>query len=234
MSGTPIRDAGVALEHPSRAEQIAELRSRMSALGGKLPRPAVEEADVVQLDGDLRTLFPSGGVPRRAVSHLSDTAALAVEMIEQITAGGGFVGVVGWPELSYAGITPEHLEHVVAVPDPGIDALSVAGVLAEGLDLVVLRTAHSLELSPVRARPVLAKLRKGNAALLSVGTRVPSAALEITAEVTGIHGIGRGTGRIRGIDLKVRVAAKGARPASRVITLGAGPDTPRPALRVVG
>ena len=48
------------------------------------------------------------------------------------------------------------------------DPLAVAGVLVEGLDLVVLHTPQPLNLSPVRARPLLARLRKGNAALVAV------------------------------------------------------------------
>lgn len=177
-------------------------------------------------------LLPGGGLPRRAVSHFSDTPALVVEVLSQVAAGGGFCGVVGWPDLSYAGLAGEHLERVVAVPNPGIDALSVAGVLAEGLDLVVLRTPQLLELSPVRARPLLAKLRHGRAALVAVGVRVPSAALDVTAEVEDFRGVGRGRGRISGIDIRVRVRAKGVRPASSVLTLGVAPQGQR-ALKVV-
>ncbi|MDY5785925.1 hypothetical protein [Corynebacterium sp.] len=244
MSGTPIRvaagaegadeSASPALGQLDRAGQIAELRSRMSALGGEVARPVAETVDVVRLGEELRMLFPGGGLPRRSVSTCSDTPALIVEILDEVTGSGGFAGVVGWPELSYAGIAPENLDRVVAVPDPGLDPLSVAGVLSEGLDLVVLRSPQRIDLSPVRARPLLAKLRKGNAALVSVGTRVPSPALEVTGEVAGIHGIGRGTGRIRGIDIRVRVEAKGARAASRVVTLGAAPNQAKPSLRVVG
>ncbi len=230
VNGTSIRarsGAGAA----SRAEQIAELRARMSALGGEVVRPAAPDVDVVPTGGELGVLFPHGGLPRRAVSHFSDTPALVVEVIARVAEDGGFCGVVGWPELSYAGIAAERMDRIVAVPDPGIDPLSVAGVLAEGLDLVVLRTPQRIELSPVRARPLLAKLRHGRAALVAVGTRVPSAALEVTGEVVDFHGVGRGQGRISGIDLRVRARAKGAQPASRVLTLGGAPQ--QPGLRVV-
>ncbi len=206
----------------------------MSALGGEVTHSVTEDVAVLPLDGVFGTLLPNGGLPRRAVTHVSDTPALIVEILAQVTAAGGFCGVVGWPELSYAGIAPENLDRVVAVPDPGIDPLSVAGVLSEGLDLVVLRSPQSIELSPVRARPVLAKLRRGQAALVAVGTRLPSPALEVTGEVAEIHGIGRGRGRISGIDIRVRTRAKGMRPASQVLTLGAAPQREgQPALQVV-
>ncbi len=204
----------------------------MEALGVEQERSSVESTLTLPVGESLRMLFPGGGLPRRAVSHVSDTPALVVELIAQVAAKGGFCGVVGWPELSYAGVPAEDAGRVVAVPEPGIDPLGVAGVLAEGLDLVVLHTPQRLELSPVRARPLLARLRQGRAALVAVGTRVPSPALEVAGEVVAIHGVGRGSGRITGLDIRVRVQAKGARPASGVITLGPGPQE-RPALKVM-
>lgn len=168
------------------------------------------------MGGQFAAILPHGGLPRRAVTHLSDTPALVVEMLDSVTAAEGFAGVVGWPELSYAGVGA--LERVIAVPDPGIDPLSVAGVLVEGLDLVVLHTPQPLNVSPVRARPLLARVRKGRAALLMVNARVPSPALSITGQVTGFHGIGRGVGTIAGMDM--RVEAAGHHTSSTVITLG--------------
>lgn len=188
----------------------------MADMGGQAPERVLPDTDILSLGDAFRTVLPGGGVPRRAVTHLSDTPALVVDMADSVTAEGGFVGVVGWPELSYAGISV--LERVIAVPDPGIDPLSVAGVLVEGLDLVVLHTPQPLNLSPVRARPLLARVRAGRAALLTVNARVPSPALSITGTVTGFHGIGRGTGRISGMD--IRVESAGRRAASTVITLG--------------
>lgn len=200
----------------------------MAALGGEVPQPVADDADLLAVAGPLAAVLPGGGLPRRAVTHVSDTPLLIAELIERVTESGGHVGVVGWPELSYAGVGA--LERVIAVPEPGAEGLAVAGVLAEGLDLVVLRTRVALELTPVRARPLLARLRKGNAALLAVNTRVPSPALAVTAELAHFHGIGRGTGRIDGIDLRVRAERKGARPASATVTLG---SPRRPQLTVV-
>ena len=193
----------------------------MAAIGGEVPEQVVEDAETLAVAGGLSLVLPNGGLPRRAVAHVSDTPALIVELIGQVVQAGGRAGVVGWPELSYAGIEEDTLERVVAVPEPGIDDLSVAGVLAEGLDLVVLRTRSPLALSPVRARPLLARIRKGQAALVCVNVAVPSPALTLTGTLAQFHGIGRGTGRITGIDFDVRAEAKGTRPASARVTLGA-------------
>ena len=150
VSGTPIRAASAAAANlavveeppaqPSRVDQIAELRARMAAIGGEVPQQVVEDAETLAVAGGLSLVLPNGGLPRRAVTHVSDTPALIVELIGQVVQAGGRAGVVGWPELSYAGIGEDAMERVVAVPDAGLDDLSVAGVLAEGLDLVVLRT----------------------------------------------------------------------------------------------
>ena len=232
VSGTPIRATSAAAANlavvdelpaqPSRVDQIAELRARMAAIGGEVPQRVVEDAETLAVAGSLSLVLPNGGLPRRAVTHVSDTPALIVELIGQVAQAGGRAGVVGWPELSYASIDADAMERVVAVPDAGLDDLSVAGVLAEGLDLVVLRTRSPFQLTPVRARPLLARIRKGQAALVCVNVEVPSPALTVTGQLAQFHGIGRGIGRITGIDFDVRAQAKGYRPASARVTLGTG------------
>ena len=195
----------------------------MAELGGDAAPQVVAGEGVLSVPGGLAQVLPGGGLPRRAVTQVSDTPALVVELLDRVAEKGGTVGVIGWPELSYAGISAGALERVIAVPEPGIEDLTVAGVLAEGLDLVVLRTRTELRLSPVRARPLLARLRKGNAALVAVNVAVPSPALRVSGQVAQFHGIGRGTGRIRGIDVRVRATAKGWPGATATLTLGTGP-----------
>ena len=205
----------------TRAEQVELLRSRMASLGGGVAVPLVEDPATLPTPSDLAWALPGGGLERRAVTEVADCPALIVELIAQATAGGGHVGVVGWPELSLAGVVDEgRLENIVVVPDPGVDPLGIIGVLVEGLDLVVARWAAPLELSPVRSRPLLGKLRGGSAALVLVGATVPSPQARIDATVTTFRGIGQGTGRIRGVDIAVRVESKGRAPATTTVTVG--------------
>lgn len=219
VNGTPIRQAAGEDRHA----QIAQLRARMAELGGDAAPQVMAGEGVLSVPGGLAQVLPGGGLPRRAVTQMSDTPALVVELLDRVAGAGGTVGVIGWPDLSYAGMSAGALERVIAVPEPGIEDLAVAGVLAEGLDLVVLRTRTELQLSPVRARPLLARLRKGDAALVAVNVAVPSPALRISGQVAQFHGIGRGTGRIRGIDVRVRATAKGWPGATATLTLGTGP-----------
>lgn len=224
VSAEPARQFGLA-----RAEQIAELRSKMAQIGGEVPggsnsagfgEEIAAGEDILALGEQFRFVLPGGGLPRRAVTHMSDTPVLVAEMLLHAVEAGGYAGVVGWPDLSYAGIDRKFLDRVIAVPDPGVDPLGIAAVLTEGLDLVVYRSPVTLALSPVRCRPLLGKLRKGRAALMMVGATVPSPALTITGDIQSFHGIGRGTGRITGVDIRVRAQSKSAHPASATVTVG--------------
>lgn len=243
QSVAPAGAAGAA-----RAEQIAELRSKMAQIGGDVPgggsnadgfsRKVIAGEGVVGLGEQFRFILPGGGLPRCAVTHMSDTPALVAEMLLHVVEAGGHAAVVGWPELSYAGIGKRYLNRIIAVPDPGVDPLGITAVLTEGVDLVVYRSPMKLALSPVRCRPLLGKLRNGRAALMMVGATVPSPTLAVTGDVEAFHGIGRGTGRITGVDIRVRVQSKRAHPASATITIGkaaaeVAEPTGTPALKVV-
>lgn len=214
MNGTPVRKIVGAEELAglSRGERIELLRSRMGA-------PKLSTTSILQAPPELGQLLPQGGLARQAVTEIADCPALIVELISHTTAAGGHVGVVGWPELSLAGVSEQgNLDRVIVVPDPGVDPLGVAAVLVEGLDLVIVRSTG--QLSPVRARPLLAKLRGGSAALVFVGVQIASPAARIGATVSTFRGIGPGRGRIQGLDIHVHVAAKGHRPMQGIMTVG--------------
>lgn len=166
----------------SRAERLGVLRARMAELGGGAPEPAQVGPEVIRVMDALARALPDGGLARRAVTEITDCPALIIELISYATAGGGRVAVVGWPELSLAGVV-EHGRpgNVILVPEPGPDPLGIIAVLVDGLDLVIAHWPSPVELTPARARPLLGKLRSGTAALVLVGARVAAPVARIDA-----------------------------------------------------
>lgn len=227
MNQTHVR-INAAMAGADRASQVAVLRARLQAMEATSESPAIAPAtsgisqdERVDTPPELAKLLPFGGLPRRQAVRCTDCPALIVELISYVSARGGYVAVVGWPELSFAQVAEDgDIDRVIAVPDPGPQPWVVTGVLVEGLDLVV-HYAPAAQLSPSGARPVLAKLRGGKAALLTVGGGgLPRSHTQIAAEVTTYRGLGRGTGRISGLDISLRVSSKGDRPAHGVLSCG--------------
>lgn len=149
-----------------------------------------------------------------------DQPLLVVELLSHVTARGGYAAVIGWEDFAYAGVIDSGgvCDNIIVIPDPGTEPLNIVAVLCEGLDLVVYR-GPVFSLSPARARPLLGKLRQGTAALMMVGTRVPSPAVTVEADITDYLGIGAGHGRIRGVEMNLRVAARGQAPASGKVVI---------------
>ncbi|MCX7538176.1 hypothetical protein [Corynebacterium antarcticum] len=214
----------------------ADLRSEAvpgASTGGKRrsPQTTGETGDpghsVVPVPRALADCLPGGGLPRRAITTVADCPAFIIELLAAATGRGSHVAVVGWPDLLLTGVADAGgiLDSIVVVPDPGDRPFSVVGMLVEGMDLVVHRSAGSDRVSATQARPLLARVRRGTAALLVVGARFPASAVRIGADITAYHGVGAGSGRIRGFDLSVEVVTKGAPPREVLLRVGRGPGT---------
>ncbi|WP_454978424.1 hypothetical protein [Corynebacterium propinquum] len=232
----------VAVLADVRAERVASLRNKIAGLESAanltpvqqkprlLSNDSVSEGNessvdpyrVVELSGQLAGVIPTGGLPKNSVSHCSDCPALVSELIAQISAQGKTVAIVNWPDLSLAQVAESgDLSKIITVPNPGGEWMTVLGVLAEGVDVLIYRSPRTHTLSPTQARPLLAKVRKGGAAVLTIGAQVPSPALTINAQVTGFSGIGCGTGRIRNTEIAVSSYSKTHRNGPVVLTCGA-------------
>lgn len=231
----------VAVLADVRAERVASLRNKIAGLESAanltpvqqkprlLSNDSVSEGNessvdpyrVVELSGQLAGVIPIGGLSKNSVSHCSDCPALVSELIAQISAQGKTVAIVNWSDLSLAQVAESgDLSKIITVPNPGGEWITVLGVLAEGVDVLIYRSPRTHTLSPTQARPLLAKIRKGRAAVLTVGAQVPSPALTINAQVTGFSGIGCGTGRIRNAEIAVSSYSKTHRNRPVVLTCG--------------
>lgn len=232
----------VAVLADARAERVASLRNKIAGLESAanltpvqqkprlLSNDSVSEGNespvdpyrVVELSGRLAGAIPIGGLPKNSVSHCSDCPALVSELIAQISAQGKTIAIVNWSDLSLAQVAESgDLSKIITVPNPGGAWITVLGVLAEGVDVLIYRSPRTHTLSPTQARPLLAKIRKSRAAVLTIGAQVPSPALTINAQVTGFSGIGCGAGRIRNTEIAVSSYSKTHRNGPVVLTCGA-------------
>ena len=137
-----------------RGDRIAVLRSRMAALGGTEAPAVADPEEILPVPSELGKLLVSGGLARRQAVAVSDCPALVVEIICSVTARGGQVAVVGWPDLLLAQVSESgDVDKVIVIPDPGPDPWSVVGVLVEGMDLVIYRggVQGSEKVTPTRA-----------------------------------------------------------------------------------
>ncbi|MFC3849085.1 hypothetical protein ACFORJ_02740 [Corynebacterium hansenii] len=149
-----------------------------------------------------------GGLIKGAASSIDAAGAVVAGILAEVTAAGGHVALVGLPDFSPLGIVEQggDLARVLDVPDPGDSPLEVVALLADGVDVVVVKLDRTPP--PSAARPVMARLRGSGCALLHVGGEWPGSKVSVASRVTAIHGLGAGHGRIRGVEF--HVTARGA------------------------
>lgn len=220
----------------NREDTVAALRKSMAGLGAVVPEPASGRggdggrgSHVVVGDGDGSVLaggdghhaaggrvpvpaglagLLGGGLLKGAVSSIDAAGAVVAGILAEVTAAGGHVALVGLPDFAPLSIV-EHggdLSRVLDVPEPGESPLEVVALLADGVDVVVVKLDRTPP--PSAARPVMARLRGSGCALLYVGEGWPGSKVSVASRVTAIHGLGAGHGRIRGVEF--HVTARGA------------------------
>jgi len=199
-----VFDHGRVSAAPDLAPDVlAQLRARIGALEGAPARTPVPTYAPFTPLVQLR----SGG------TYVVDAASLALGLIAGASAGGEWVGVLGWPDLgaeAAAGLGAD-LSRVVLVPEPGDLWLEAAAALVDVVRLVVLRPAGPVD--PKSVAVLDARLRKRSAALVVWG-EWPRCEARLSLERVAWHGPGRGTGRLvqRRAELAVR---RGGAPPTR-------------------
>lgn len=194
---------------------IYDLRKTMARIAGQ---PATVESvkprAVATLPSPpwLSQAVDTGGIPRAMVTAVADCPAVHVDLLVAATRAGSCVAIVGYPQLALAAIDAAggDLERVVVIPDPAPHAGAVLGTLVEGVDMVFYRPVSNA--TPTFARPIEARLHKSRCALVVSGYSWPKAQLNIDAHVVGIRGLGRGYGRVRGVEVDGRVWGKSQPP----------------------
>lgn len=204
--------------------EVDELRRQIAVMSG---RPGHREdelpgrtAGVLSVPDALAELLPGRGLSRGCVTVLSGARSVLLAVIAAVSRSGAEVGIVGMPYLNLGAILEWQgdLSRIATVPDPGGDPVEVAGVLLDGMDLVVLDLT-GVSVPPSRVRVVMGRLRKQASTLLVIG-EWPGAQLRIDTEVKAYRHIPvengeadlsvarSGYGRIGGVSLRVTVTRR--------------------------
>lgn len=173
--------------------------------------------------------LPGGGVARGQATQISDCPAALVDVLAHLTAQGMCVAVVDYPRLAIAAVAAAggNVERLVLVPDSTPHTAAVLGTLVEGMDVVLFAAGGQSgrssggSVTPTFARPVEARLRKSECALLVCGKAWPQARMHVELQVCGVLGLRRGSGRIRAVEVAGRVWGKAQPPSAVRATIGA-------------
>lgn len=165
------------------------------------------------------------GLPRAMVTSVADCAAVHADLLATVTASGACAAIVGYPQLALAAVDAAggDLSRLVVVPDPQPHATAVVGTLIQGLDMVLYRVSEHISATGVRL--LNTRVHKSHCALAITGQKWPSPQLTIEAQMTGVVGLGRGAGRIRGLEISGRVWGKTRPPRSFHTVLGTEADS---------
>lgn len=198
-----VKRRKLAVVEDSPARSVASFGRGMAEPG--IGQASVSSEGVLAMPQWLTGAGNVGGLPRGAVTSLADCPAVVIELLAYVTATGGCA----------AG---GDLGRLIVVPDPAPHAAAVVSTLAEGVDMVVFVPVNAV--NPTFTRPIEACLRRSRCALVSCGRIWPGARLNIDVRVTGVGGLGRGSGRVRSVDVAGRVWGKAQPPYSLRAQLG--------------
>ena len=151
----------------------------------------------------LRRLFPGGALRKGASYAVHGSFQLALAMLAEASSTGAWCGVIGCPAFGAeaAAALGVALDRCVLIPDPGADAVGLAGALSEILTLVVVCGVQHPR--PTAVERVSARLREHGSALVAVGDWPrPESTLRVTA--SHWRGLGQGHGLLEDRELIVQ------------------------------
>lgn len=194
-----------------RSGEVEALRRKLSRMS------QARDVEVLPVPEPLAQLLSRGGLVRGSVVGVTGAWTVPLAMIAEASRQGASVALVGLPEVNLAAAVDlgADLDRIAAVPGVGVagsgaDAIEVAGVLLDGIDLVVVDPGGAVR--PSRAKVLAGRARKQSSTLLVAG-RWPGASLRIHSQVAGYQHFPvrrSGSGRIGGIELDVQLSGASA------------------------
>jgi hypothetical protein len=192
------------LRQENRDEQLKQLRQKMAELSGGWSGADFSAAQEPVPTGPVL-------VPRGTVAVLSGARSMLLRMGAAVTADGGNAAIVGQPDIGLLAAVEmgADLSRLAVIPDPGSDPVEVAGVLIDGMDLVVLGLGGR-RVTRTRARAVVARARQKECTVLVTDGDWEGAPMRLEARVCGYELTSAfggepapGFGRIGGVRLQI-------------------------------
>lgn len=210
----------------ARQATIAELRRLMTGNRTLVTEPGQDRGVLEHRAGYLPVIepltgfLPGGGLPRGGVVSLAGTGTTSLLFTLLAGPGNPWSALVGLPYLGLqaAAELGVDLSRVVLIPDPGVDVLQILSVLADGVELLVVRAPNGPIASPARLRVLQGRLRQRGSVLISVGAW-PGADLSLQVAIDSWRGIGAGHGRLTGRELLIQLSGRGSAGRRRELRL---------------
>lgn len=191
----------------TRLHRVADLAARMRQVQdrGRVQAPAGEPVPVA---AGVAELLPGGGLRPGAAYTVEGSTSLALALVTEVSAGGGWCGAVGVSDLGAeaAADLGVALDRFVLVPRPGPEWVSVLATLAEVLTVVVVRPPERV--SDGEAARLAARLRQHGAVLISLG-EWPRSEARLAVRDGGWLGPTDGRGRLVGRQIEVVTTGRG-------------------------
>lgn len=174
-------------------------------------------------------LLPGGALRKGSSYTVHGSRQLALALLAEASATGAWCGIIGAPAFGAeaAAALGIALDRCVLIPDPGTEALGLAGALSEVLTVVFLQTSTAPRHGDVER--ISARLREYGSALVVAGDWPhPESALRVTG--SRWSGLGQGEGLLRDRELSVESHdRRGVHTHLVRFTDGAVAAAPRPA-----
>lgn len=225
MSGSvaTLSPAAEAAGVPERAEAQLERVQALQSSIRRMQKQGLDERSLPTLPA-LAALLPGGALRTGSAYSVGDSHALVMAMLAGPSAAGSWCGVVGLPDFGMEaagefGIDPAHL---VLVPHPGTQWLTVTAALADVLSVVVTRPP--VRVSDTDAARFAARLRQRGSTLVVVGPW-PQSDARLTIDASDWSGLGFGHGHLSRHEVTVTVTSAQGRPRSGRLRLPAAGST---------
>ena len=179
--------------------------------------PARPERTVVPVPAPLDALFPYGGMVRGSVVAV-DSLTVALALLANHSAAGGWCAVVGLPELGLAAAADAgvDLQRFAVVSAPGEQWAVAVATLLDGVGVVLARTPARVPANT--ARRLAARTRERRAVLLTMGSWPEQVDLRIHLDSSEWTGLYDGYGRLAHRRTQLTASGRGAAARERRVT----------------